>query len=464
MVMGLFGRTEAYPYTPITTSPTRGPSPKTQFVRIVSLILILTLIVCTTITPLYLTHTRHVSTGNWPSWVDTANPAEYLKTTRQPIPVPGADESLLMLKTGAQVLWQRLPVQMVRLQEIYAPNTAFYSDLEETIQGHTMINILANSSDKLLQNPQFKPYHEQLKLHKEGVSLSDANIGGGWDLDKYKWVPMFYHAYKNNPNMKWYIFYEADSFLFWNSLNRWLLKNYDHNKPWYMGSVNILGSTLFGHGGSGVVVSQAAMRMTFSDPFDPADYDDMAIATCCGDGLLADVMLKKGVKIWEEQNGRFQGEQTYAIRHEPSNWCEPIFTLHHLKPHEVSMLHEWEKTLDPSKTIVYRDLYEQFVHKELAETKTDWDNMSEDVKIDHATLIKEFAEDERVLRDGKGQPNLESACKLKCEAWKECFQWQVNDKQCVNNSKVRLGQKKSGVVSGWLMDRVNTLREKQCSS
>ncbi|KAK6544327.1 hypothetical protein TWF694_001027 [Orbilia ellipsospora] len=460
MSLNLFGRSEEYAYTPAWAS-TKSKASKANLIRMVPFVLVAVFVICGTFSFLYHTSNTlwHTQEHNWPAWVDTTNPAEYLKTAKQPLPVPGADDSLLMLKTGAQVIWQRLPIHMIRLKEIYAPNRVIYSGVDEVIQGEPVIDVLANVSQKLQKHDQFKTYHTQKELYQQGVLLSDAKIPGGWDLDKFKFIPMYYHAYKTHPNMKWYIFYEADSFCFWNALNRWLLANFDHNVPWYMGSRNILGGTLFGHGGSGVVVSNAAMKMTFEEPFNMDEWDDAALKTCCGDALIAEVMAKKGVKMWSEPHARFQGEQTWGIRHQPSEWCEPIFTLHHLKPNEVSMLHEWEKTLDPSKPILYRDLYEKFVHNEISELKTDWNNLSEGAKIDHASLRKQYANNKEVQRDDKGQPNLNSACRLKCSEQKDCFQWQVTDKECIVNNKFRLGQKKEGVTSGWMMDRINHLRE-----
>ncbi|KAF3930447.1 hypothetical protein ABW20_dc0105767 [Dactylellina cionopaga] len=457
--MGVFGRSEKYSYTLLS-----GSAHKTHLIRLFPIVFLATIIAGGTLIPIYRSRQHHAIIS-WPSWWDTTTPAEYLQTKHQPLPVPGADESLLMLKTGAQVLWQRLPIHMTRLEETYAPNQVIYSDMEETIQGHEVIDILANVSQKLSKHEQFKTYHKMHKLHKEGVSLSEAKIDGGWDLDKYKWVPMFAHAYKNYPNMKWYIYYEADSFLFWNALNRWLVKNFDSDKDWYMGSRNMLSGTVFGYGGAGIVVSQGAMKKVFGGEkgFNPDDYDNDAISTCCGDGLLGEVMKKKGVECWSERHARFQGEQTWAIRHGPYEWCEPIFTLHHLQPMEISMLHEWEKSLDPSKPILYRDLYEQFVHKEITDLKAGWDNLSEDQTFENADLIKDYANNPAVGKDEKGQPLIQDACKLKCEEWKDCFQWQVTDKECKLNSRIRLGKKATGVVSGWMGKRINHLRtSKRC--
>ncbi|KAK6363725.1 hypothetical protein TWF730_001143 [Orbilia blumenaviensis] len=465
--MNIFGRSEKYSYTLLAAS-TRGASPRTQFLRIIPAVFVVLLVSCITFTSLYSSRLHHVSTQRtWPSWIDDTIPAEFLKRTHKPLPVPGAGDSLLMLKTGAQVIWNRLPAHLTRLSQIDVPNQVIYSDVEETVHGHHVIDILANVSQKLKSHEQFKTYHEQQKAYKKGISLAEAHIEGGWNLDKYKWLPMFEHAYKNYPNMKWYIFYEADSFAFWNALNRWLYQNFDSEEDWYMGSRNMYGGTYFGHGGSGVVVSHGAMKKTFDGPdgFNLNDYDDDAISTCCGDALLGQVMEKKGVKMWTERHARFQGEQTWGIKHRAEEWCEPIFTLHHLAPGEVTRLHQWEMGLSPKKPILYRDLYEEFVHKEIADLKTGWENLSEDKSIELETLVKEFEENTTVSRDAKGKPNVNEACRTKCEEWKDCFQWQTTDKECKLGRNIMLGKKKKGVTSGWMAKRINHLRtSKNCQT
>ncbi|KAK6495380.1 hypothetical protein TWF481_003403 [Arthrobotrys musiformis] len=466
--MNILGGSEKYSYTLLAAS-TRGASPKTQFLRLVPFVFLILLITCITFTSLYNSrlHSNIPTRKTYPSWIDDTIPAEFFARNKKPLPIPGAEDSLLMLKTGAQVLWNRLPIHMTRLSQIDAPNQVIYSDLEETIQGHHVIDILANVSQKLKSNEQFKTYHEQQRLHKEGVSLAAANIEGGWNLDKYKWLPMFEHAYRNYPNMKWYIFYEADSFTFWNSLNRWLYRNFDSEEAWYMGSRNMYGGTLFGHGGSGVVVSHGAMKKTFGGPggFKLDDYDDEAIATCCGDALLGQVMEKKGVKMWDERHARFQGEQTWGIRHRSQEWCEPIFTLHHLLPMEISMLHEWEMGLVPKKPILYRDLYEKFVHSEITDLKLNWDNLADTNKIEIKDLVKEFENNPTIPKDDKGKPKVEDACRIKCEQWNECYVWQVTNEECKLGNSITLGQKKNGVTSGWIVNRIEYLRKtKKCKT
>ncbi|KAF3219348.1 hypothetical protein TWF192_008226 [Orbilia oligospora] len=464
--MNIFGGSEKYSYTLLAAS-TRGASPKTQFLRIVPFVFLILLVTCITFTSLYSSRLRHVpAQSTWPSWIDDTIPAEFLKRNHKPLPVPGAEDSLLMLKTGAQVLWNRLPIHITRLSQIDAPNQVIYSDLEETIQGHHVIDILANVSQKLKKHEHFKTYHEQQKLHKEGVSLAAAKIEGGWTLDKYKWLPMFEHAYKNYPDMKWYIFYEADSFTFWNALNRWLNANFDSEEAWYMGSRNMYGGTYFGHGGSGVVVSHGAMKKTFGGPegFNLDDYDDEAISNCCGDALLGVVMEKKGVKMWDERHARFQGEQTWGIRHRPQEWCEPIFTLHHLLPKEVSMLHEWEMGLIPKKPILYRDLYEKFVSAEITDLKSNWNNLADGLNIEFKALLEEFEGDAEVPKDSKGNPKVKDACRIKCEKLKECLTWRVTDKECGLATTLSLGQKEKGVTSGWMRERIERLRATKCKA
>lgn len=69
-------------------------------------------------------------------------------------------------------------------------------------------------------------------------------------------VPTHVHEH---PDMKWYVFIEADTFVLWSMLQQYL-STLDPNKLIYAGSQMFIAGVLFAHGGSGFVVSQPAMR------------------------------------------------------------------------------------------------------------------------------------------------------------------------------------------------------------
>jgi len=237
----------------------------------------------------------------------------------------------------------------------------------------TTIDTLANVSNTLSNNDQFKPYHIQRNLQRDGIPIARADVQGGWTLDKFKFLPMFAHAYRTHPKMKWYIFIEADSFIFWHDVHRWLA-TLDFNKPYYFGSLNALlnqngtrqiGTTStttdtqvadggtqhkikpqFAHGGSGIILSQAALRDSYGkNPNLEHMYDQRSIDLCCGDALLGEALRDHGVHVAMQHEGsrmRFQGEPIWRIAINGGNWCEPLLTLHHVSQQEVLALHQFQ--------------------------------------------------------------------------------------------------------------------------
>ena len=61
-------------------------------------------------------------------------------------------------------------------------------------------------------------------------------------------------------DMKWYILVEADTLIFWSTLQSYLAAT-DHTKPHYAGDRINVGDIAFAHGGTGFIVSQPALRI-----------------------------------------------------------------------------------------------------------------------------------------------------------------------------------------------------------
>jgi hypothetical protein len=115
----------------------------------------------------------------------------------------------------------------------------------------------------------------------------------GWNLDKYKNVHIAEKAYKMRPNYDWYIFVDADTYVLWPNLMQWV-KKLDAKKKLYLGSVTLIHNFSFGHGGSGYLVSQAAMKdFVGAHPGVANEYDLQAQKECCGDYIFARALKDK---------------------------------------------------------------------------------------------------------------------------------------------------------------------------
>lgn len=430
-----------------------------------------------------------------------------------PFPPPeGADDAVLVIKTGSQVVWQRLPVHLVTTTTL-TPNYLVFSDLAERVGNVVVHDCLKDVKPNLREaHKQFQIYRDAKKVkpfpgftEKEfaipssrpyNVEISKMDLKGGWDLDKYKNVPILYHAYRAFPNKKWYIFIDADSFLFVGNTLRYLNANYDPAKPYYIGSQTLLGDELFAHGGTGYAISGAAVKLAVVDhPELEHAFEEYAISHCCGDHVLSRVMDKVGVGLSYER-GRMQGEPWYGIRWDDKTWCSKILTFHHVTQGDVQELWEFErymeKTLKEKKRndgyILYSDLYHRFARPFLTSLEPQWDNLSNDKWLERPgypagfSVEKPPTEADLPKIQDEGQRNkwkdylkfseLEKAaiddrvkCGEVCQKSSSCLQWKWATGKCVLNNSIIFGQRdtnadeKGAWWSGWNLERIESVRK-----
>jgi hypothetical protein len=207
----------------------------------------------------------------------------FVQTSDQPAPqttlqcknLPGVDNVLVVFRTGSTELDDRLAIHLSTSMQCF-PNYLIFSDLEEEY-GEEQVHILDAleyvSPDIIGDNADFELYR---RLRKEGrSSLDPSELAGspdrfaimsgktdnpGWKLDKWKFLPMVNQTLHERPDMDWYIFVEADTFILWSMMQQYL-KLLDPTKPIYAGNQMFVGGDIFAHGGSGFVVSQPALRM-----------------------------------------------------------------------------------------------------------------------------------------------------------------------------------------------------------
>lgn len=168
-------------------------------------------------------------------------------------------------------------------------------------------------------------------------------MGGGWDLDKYKFLNMVERTWEMRPNMDWYVFAEADTYIVWSNLVTWLREKAPKGEL-YVGSVAMINNKPFAHGGSGYVFSGAMLKKMIDNiPDLAATYDKKAQDECCGDLLISMAVEQAGGKV-KQAHPMFNGEKPNTMPYGPGQWCEPIFTMHHVNPDEVSTVWQYEQT------------------------------------------------------------------------------------------------------------------------
>lgn len=335
--------------------------------------------------------------------------------------------------------------------------------------------------------PPSRPYNIEISKMKD--------LPNGWDLDKYKNVPIIYQAFRKFPDKKWYIFIDADSTLFLGNMLRYLNANYNPQQPLYIGSETLYGEDVFAHGGTGYIVSNAAAKLAVVDhPELEHGFEEYAISSCCGDHVFSRLMKKVGVDLSYER-GRVQGEPWYRIRLEPDVWCKPILTFHHLTQGDVQELWDFERHMEKflkenkrnNGMILYSDIYHRFMRPFLTSLESQWDNKCEDKTLFFPDYPDGFSK-ENPPTEGDlpniGNEDLRNAwrdyikfsdtersaiddrdkCTQACLEDSKCLQFQWKAGKCIFNYNIRFGERDSGPPestwwSGWLLDRIEDMRK-----
>lgn len=280
--------------------------------------------------------------------------------------LPGAEDTLVVLKTGSTELKDRLPVHLSTTLQCY-PHYMIFSDFEESFESEHIIDALEFVSPEILNDHDDFELWRRLQQGGRSV-LESSELSGpdseaiesigksknpGWKLDKWKFLPMMNRTFHDHPDMKWYVFAEADTYLLWASLLEYLAV-LDHTKPHYSGSQMFIGDTLFAHGGSGFVVSQPAMRLVV-DRFEihQREIESYTDNHWAGDCVLGKVFNDAGVQFtnaWPIMQGDYPGIVAYARPDgrpiaDPNmrQWCYPVVSYHHMTPDEIEDMWHFEQ-------------------------------------------------------------------------------------------------------------------------
>ena len=280
--------------------------------------------------------------------------------------LPGANDTVVIVKTGSTELQDRLPIHLTTTLRCY-PNYLIFSDHEEYYQGEHIIDALDDVSTEVRENHIDFHLHRRLRqigrkaLAPEelnhGVASADAWTGHtdnpGWKLDKWKFLPMVKRTFEEFPNKKWYVFVEADTYILWASLLQFLAA-LNPNKPHYTGNQMAIGGDLFAHGGSGFVVSNPAMKIVV----DHYNENKLGVETLTGNHWAGDCILgiafrNAGVPFtfaWPTLQTDDPGQIPYLtpegalapdVKKRP--WCYPTVSYHHTNSEMVEDLWKFEQ-------------------------------------------------------------------------------------------------------------------------
>jgi hypothetical protein len=258
---------------------------------------------------------------------------------------------LVVVKTGANEVYDKLPTQLLTALHCYE-ETLIFSDLEQQIGPYHVYDALDNVRDTAkLHDPIFDYYRTLQEYQKYGQDISllrETSGRAAWNLDKYKFLHMLEKSWKMKPGRKWYVFIEADTYLVRSNLLSWL-ERLDPSHLLYLGSPTSVNGDSFSHGGSGVILSGAAMsKFAEGDEGVAARYDDAMKNEQFGDYVLTKALRDKGVEF-SKRWPMLQAEKPATIPFGPGpdtgtrHWCQPIVTMHHITPDEASRIWQFEQ-------------------------------------------------------------------------------------------------------------------------
>ncbi|RYP52050.1 hypothetical protein DL768_002733 [Monosporascus sp. mg162] len=374
----------------------------------------------------------------------------------------GVDDVFVILKTGANEAPEKLPVHL-RTTLDCIPHYGIWSDLEENISGHHVSNALDEVDPEVIAgHPDFEYYRRLQEQGRYAFSADEqakwANaqntISGrdtpGWKLDKWKFLPLADKAYRQRPEAKWFIFMECDTFIIWKNLLAWL-STMDASKPLYLGHQMRVGDVVFAYGGSGIVISNPAMKALVEHRATNLKfYDDFTGQHWAGDCVLGKAMLDAGVKLtwsWPTLLGDAVSELDFNStfgNDDVHPWCYYATSYHHLSPLEIFQYdgfeRKWRKE-NASTLLRHGDIFRYLVLPKIQPEIADWDNLSADEQNSESGTLAD--------------------CRSVCENQSDCVQFSLTGRICRTSKIVKLGHDRqqqdlaSGrVYSGWMMDRV----------
>jgi hypothetical protein len=166
------------------------------------------------------------------------------------------------------------------------------------------------------------------------------------------------------PDMKWYVFIEADTSMLWSTLQAYLARS-DHMEPSYLGFDTFIDDCVFAHGRSGIIVSQPGLRAVVDFySLHKSEIEALTDERWAGDYVLGRVFRDSGVPftgIWPLVHGESTGhtvwgsESPLVPKEYMQVWCYPAGTYHHMVPDAVESLWNFEPQWLQSKVAVSLD-------------------------------------------------------------------------------------------------------------
>lgn len=394
--------------------------------------------------------------------------------------LPGAEDVLVIIRTGASELEEKLPSQFQTLLQC-APHFLLLSDYEEQYCEHHVYDTFDRTLPELKSTAAEFAYYRDLQRvgkqaaiakAKKSTSAAQDHAGDarrygktsnpGWALDKYKFLPMIHETLALRPDFKWYIFIEPDTFIFWENLLAWLSTR-DPTASHYLGSPMQIGTDRFAYGGAGVVISNPALRAIDGQYMsNQTDWEERTQKHWAGDCILGMALARTGSRLvysvpllspGSPETVDF-GRKMYGRQ----VWCTPAVSYHHMDADSMARFWSYRESAAPGHIIYASDIFDAFINGTLRDEATNWNNL---ITYPHPKPIAKL-----VTADA-------AACRKACQEQSECKQWHFArtgnqggyERLCTIDKGFMLGAEATGLgaeeesTSGWMLDRIASFRE-----
>lgn len=187
------------------------------------------------------------------------------------------------------------------------------------------------------------------------------------------------------PNRDWYFFMEADTYVSWPNLLKWLAI-LDSRKKLYYGKATRIWEykkteLYFGHGGSGFLLSGAVVKdFAIGHGGLATRWDERVHKMWYGDYVLAAALYEELHVRLTDASPSLTSDDTSALTFSPENFCKPVLTLHHVSSPHLNDLFQFERAFNGSE-LLYRDIYHGSFSNGMPPMRENWDNLSPEVEI-----------------------------------------------------------------------------------
>ncbi|KAK8211414.1 hypothetical protein M8818_003381 [Zalaria obscura] len=380
--------------------------------------------------------------------------------------LPNGADVVIVLRTSATTIYQDLPLHQLTTFRC-ALHFLVFSDVSQRVAEQNVLDVL-NIVNKETRNshPDFEVYRKLQEIAQQGGRMQDL-AEEARKLEKWKMLPMIRRTLQLHRTKKWFMFLDADTFVSWPNLLRWIerLNSEDYV---YAGMPVFDGERVWADGGSGFLLSRpAARKVADAYPGHLSEWETRTNEISSGDRLLGEVLAEVGVPLLYS-SPHVQDRSLASMEWTAMQWCRPAVTLHDVSTEDQDRMWQfeqvWIRQMGAHEPILFADWYANIVDDWMPEMKESWNNSALEWRLDGDGMLSQHAaEENKDVKDAE-------ACRALCEMKQDCLQWLWQPGKCTGSSRIRLGspadgelrksgtQESKGLVSGWMIERINRTR------